>query len=124
MKTLSRILVVAGIGAAAGGLAELLTPMLLAALPPTSPIKQAIELPLSAIEQLAKCFGKILDPEYRTLAPSDSSASYAVYLLVFFALVGAVLSVLVFLTVNLGLKFRSNSTAHSNALTPPSSRRY
>lgn len=110
MRTLPRILVVAGIGAVAGGLAELLAPRLLATLPTASPIKRAIEFPLSAIEQLAKVVGRILDPEYRTLAPSDSSVSYAVYLLVFFAIIGAVLSVLVFLAVNLVLKFRSNGT--------------
>ncbi|WCJ57961.1 hypothetical protein NXS98_09490 [Fontisphaera persica] len=104
MKTPSKILLIAAAGAVAGAAVDWFAPWVLGALPATSPIRRCMESGLGGVEQTGRFFAGLIDPSHRTLAPSDSSFAYAAFLLIFFAVVGAVLALCGYFGVTLLLK--------------------
>ncbi|MCX8155480.1 MAG: hypothetical protein N3J91_03340 [Verrucomicrobiae bacterium] len=104
MKMSSKILVVASAGAAAA--VSVIGPyfFVISALSPTSPIRRCVESCLSAVERSGRFFAKLIGFS-EMLEPRDANLAYLAYLLIYFALVGAVLAVCGYLGMTLLLKF-------------------
>jgi cellulose synthase/poly-beta-1,6-N-acetylglucosamine synthase-like glycosyltransferase len=114
MKTPFKMLLIAAAGATAGAAVDWFAPWVLGTLSLTSPIRRCMESCLSGVEQTALFFARLIDPSGRTLAPLDYSLGYRVFLLIYFAVVGALLALCGYVgtTVLLRSLGRGSGTEH------------